>query len=122
MVLVVCYLFINSYEQIWCHFKLQGQSGHGSKLFDNTPGEKLDYVLNKMYEYRAEEKRKVDDLKYPEGNVTSINLTKVKGGVANNVIPTELSATFDIRVSINDDVDAFVQRVSIKKNLSTVYS
>lgn len=36
----------------------------------------------------------------------------LKGGTANNVIPAELSATFDIRVSINDDVDAFEQRVS----------
>ena len=95
--------------QIEIHF--HGQSGHGSKLFDNTPGEKLNYVVGKFFEYRAEEKRKMEKLKYPEGNVTSINLTMLKGGVANNVIPAELSVTFDIRVQINDDVDEFEKRV-----------
>lgn len=55
----------------------------------------------------------MDELKYPEANVTSINLTMLKGGVANNVIPAELSATFDIRISINDDVDEFEQKVCV---------
>lgn len=94
---------------------MQGQSGHGSKLFNNTPGEKFNYVLGKLTEYRANERRKLDELKYPEANVTSINLTMLKGGVATNVIPAELSATFDIRVSINGDVDELEQQVYLIK-------
>lgn len=48
----------------------------------------------------------------PEGNVTSINLTILKGGVANNVIPAELSVVFDIRISLNTDVDTLKEKVS----------
>lgn len=44
--------------------------------------------------------------------VTSINLTRIKGGVENNVIPAEMSAYFDIRISVNTDLDAFEQQVS----------
>lgn len=92
-------------------YKFYGHSGHASKLFNDTAGEKFNYVIGKMSEYRAKEKQKLQDLKYPEGNVTSINLTIVKGGVANNVIPAALSATFDMRISTNTDLNAFEQQV-----------
>lgn len=101
-----------SERTLWrIEYTFRGQSGHGSKLFSNTPGEKFNYVLNQMSKYRANEKRKLDELKYPEGNVTSINLTIVKGGVANNVIPAEFKATFDMRLSQNTDMDAFKRQV-----------
>lgn len=99
-------------KRIWrIEIVFNGQSGHGSKLFDNTPGEKLNYVVNKLMEYRAEEKSRMESLNLPEGKVTSINLTKLKGGVANNVIPAELSVTFDIRVSIDTKVETIMQKV-----------
>ena len=44
--------------------------------------------------------------------MTSINLTKVKGGVGNNVIPAEMSATYDMRISIDTDLDEFEKMVS----------
>lgn len=44
-------------------------------------------------------------------NVTSINLTVMKGGVQGNLIPPELSVTFDVRLSVNADVDAFERDV-----------
>lgn len=97
---------------IWqTEFTFRGQSGHGSLLFDNTPGEKLNYVVNKLTEYRTEEKRKLKELKYPYGNVTSINLTILKGGIQNNVVPAEMSAIFDMRISVNTDLDEFEQMV-----------
>lgn len=89
-----------------------GQSGHGSVLFNNTPGEKLNYVVNKLNEFRREEARKLNELKLPFGNVTSINLTMLKGGVQNNVIPAEMSAIFDMRISPNTDIDAFEQQLN----------
>lgn len=101
-----------SERTLWrIEFTFYGKSGHGSKLFDDTPGEKFNYVFGKMSEYRANEKRKLKELKYPEGNVTAINLTMFKGGVANNVIPAELTATFDMRISENTNIDAFEQQV-----------
>lgn len=38
-----------------------------------------------------------------EGAVTSVNLTKLEGGVAYNVVPAAMSASFDFRVA--PDVD-----------------
>ncbi|XP_055301117.1 aminoacylase-1-like isoform X2 [Sitodiplosis mosellana] len=97
---------------IWqIEFIFHGHSGHGSKLFDDTPGEKLSYVVSKFMEFRRGEVYKLNQLKYPYGNVTTINLTKIKGGVENNVIPAEMSATFDIRISINTDLDEFEKMI-----------
>ena len=45
-------------------------------------------------------------------SVTTINLTKLRAGVENNVIPAEMSATFDVRISIDADLDAFEQQVN----------
>lgn len=42
-----------------------------------------------------------------EGAVTSVNLTKLEGGVAYNVVPAAMSASFDFRVA--PDVDMKVQ-------------
>lgn len=92
-------------------FIIHGQSGHGSKLFSDTPGVKMTYLLGKLNEFREEESRKLNELKYPYGNVTTINLTILKGGAQNNVIPAEMSATFDMRLSVNIDVDAFKAQV-----------
>ena len=101
-------------KKIWrIDISFHGQSGHGSKLFDNTPGEKLSYVVSKLTEFRAQQKKKMDELNLPEGNVTSINLTKLRGGVANNVIPAELNATFDLRVSANTNTSDLEQMVSV---------
>lgn len=69
----------NGERTIWqIEFKFVGHSGHGSRLFNDTPGEKLSYVLAKFMEFRKEESRKLNELKYPYGNLTTINLTKLK--------------------------------------------
>lgn len=99
-------------RSIWqIEFVFHGHSGHGSLLFEDTPGEKLSYVVAKFMEFRREEFRKFNEQKYPYGNVTSINLTVIKGGVENNVIPAQMTATFDIRISINTDLNEFEQQV-----------
>lgn len=68
-----------------------------------------------MNDLRKEEERKLNELKYPYGNVTSINLTILKGGIQTNVIPAEMSATFDIRLSVNVDLDEFKEQVPNSK-------
>lgn len=80
-------------------------------FFDSTAGEKLNHVVGKMTEYRQNEKRKLNELKYPRANVTTINLTMLKGGVQSNVIPTEMTATFDIRL-INTGLAELVKIIS----------
>lgn len=90
------------------------QSGHGARLFANPPGEKLTYVVGKLMELRKEELRKLTELNYSHGNVSSINLTILKGGVLRNVVPAEMRATFDIRLAIQVDVDEFERMVVLK--------
>lgn len=92
-------------------FIIHGQSGHALQLLEKTPGEKLAKLLTKLYNFRAEEMRKLNELKYPFGNVTSINLTILNGGIQPNLVPAEISATFDMRVSVNTDLNEFEKQV-----------
>ena len=39
------------------------------------------------------------------GDVTTVNLTGLEGGVQQNVVPSEFIAKFDIRVSPKTDMD-----------------
>lgn len=58
-----------------------GQSGHGSLLFKNTPGEKIHYIIDKFMNLRKIESAKLDS--NPEltiGDVTTVNLTMLSGG------------------------------------------
>lgn len=88
-----------------------GPTGHASLLFPNTAGEKLVYVTDKFMKWRADEMKKLAS-GYPYGRVTSINLTILKGGVQANVVPTDFTATFDIRLSVDVDHAAFERQVS----------
>lgn len=91
--------------QIWVH--CPGEPGHGSTLADNTAGEKLRAVIDRFMDFRASEKEKLKDPKLRPGDVTSVNLDLVKGGVQVNVLPNELSVGFDIRVSPRTNFDKF---------------
>lgn len=88
-------------------------------------------LLFKLNKFREEEMKKLLEFKYPYGNVTTINLTVLKGGVQFNVIPETMSATFDIRMSINTDLNEVEQMVlsiffclsdCIQKLISSFYS
>lgn len=87
-------------------FRVKGHAGHGSLLLDNTPGEGLTFLVRKLMERRQIEADKVKS-GVPIGNVTSINLTKISGGIQTNVIPKEFTATFDIRLPPEDDHEKF---------------
>lgn len=79
----------------------------------NTSGEKMSNLLSKLNEFRIEEMRKFVELQWPYGNVTTINLTKLNSGIHSGiaVIPPKISAIFDIRVSVNSDLNEFEQQV-----------
>ncbi|KAG8318651.1 adenylate cyclase [Homalodisca vitripennis] len=85
-----------------------GTPGHGSLLHDNTAGEKLSIVIKRFMERRSEEKAKLrENPNLTLGDVTSINLTMIEGGVQTNVVPPELKVLFDCRVSLNTDHEEF---------------
>lgn len=63
-------------------------------------------------EFRAGEVRKLEsDASLTVSDVTTINLTKVNGGVQTNVVPTSLVLTFDIRVALDVDLQEFEKQV-----------
>lgn len=60
------------------HIHCPGQPGHGSLLLDNTAGEKVAYIVNKFYEFREKEKKKLkDNPNFTIGDVTTVNLTLI---------------------------------------------
>ncbi|XP_031829899.1 aminoacylase-1 [Nomia melanderi] len=84
-----------------------GTPGHGSILLDNTAGEKIRVIINRFMDLRAKEKEKLKNPKIQLGDVTTVNLTQLKGGIQTNVVPTSLTAIFDIRLDPSVDHDEF---------------
>ncbi|KAJ8666830.1 hypothetical protein QAD02_008492 [Eretmocerus hayati] len=89
----------NGERSIWqIVVHLPGSTGHGSMLLDNTPGEKLRFIIDKFMDFRSTQKTKLLNPNVKLGNVTSVNLTKIHGGVKTNVIPNMITAVFDCRI------------------------
>ncbi|BFF91990.1 aminoacylase-1-like [Drosophila madeirensis] len=101
-------------ERLRWAFKIRfnGTSGHGSLLLPNTAGVKLNYVLNKLTEYRtSQEDLLAKDPSLSKGDVTTLNLTQLSGGVQSNVVPPFFEAVFDLRVAVTVDVVAFEKQI-----------
>lgn len=100
-------------RSVWrIEFVCKGTTGHGSLLPSNTAGEKLRRIIDRLLDFRAEQvERLKNNPEYTIGDVTSVNLTIVKGGVQVNVLPEQLSASFDIRLAIDVDHDEFEETV-----------
>lgn len=92
-------------------FVFKGVTGHGSILFENTTGEKMTKLVNNLMERRQLEVAKLNASNGDYTNVTTINLTVIKGGVQANVIPPELSVVFDVRLAVNADHAQFERDV-----------
>ncbi|XP_015601139.1 aminoacylase-1 [Cephus cinctus] len=90
---------------VWVH--CPGTPGHGSLLLDNTAGEKIRVIIEKFMDFRAKEKAKLKDPKLKVGDVTTVNLTQLQGGVQTNVVPTELTVAFDIRIATDVNHEEF---------------
>lgn len=73
---------------IWrVNFICNGTTGHGSLLHENTAGEKLRHILDRMMDYRTEQAEKLkNNPKLSIGDVTTVNLTIIKGGLQSNVV------------------------------------
>ncbi|GBP34800.1 Aminoacylase-1 [Eumeta japonica] len=108
------YLVFYGERSIWeLDIRCPGTSGHGSLILPNTAGEKIRYMIDKLMDLRAQEKKKLDDdPRLTVGDVTTVNLTKLRGGVQANVVPEELSATFNIRLALTVNHQEFENMVS----------
>jgi aminoacylase len=96
-------------RSIWhVHFTVPGHTGHGSMLLKNTAGEKVRNLLDRFIDYRKTQVKLLDD--HPEltiGDVTTVNITMLQGGVQSNVIPPEYKVTVDMRLSLDVDHQEF---------------
>lgn len=90
-------------------FNCTGTAGHGSLLLSSTAGEKILYIQQRMDEFRrAEIKRLAENAeRLTIGEVTTVNLTIVEGGVQSNVVPPQMSLVYDIRLAIDVPLDEF---------------
>lgn len=91
-------------------FIINGKPGHGLQLFTGTVGEKATVLMTKFNEFR---KTQIELLKGKPpthiGNVTTVNLTILRGGVQSNVVPPQIRLSYDIRIAIDVDQVAFMQ-------------
>nr|XP_033781969.1 aminoacylase-1 isoform X1 [Geotrypetes seraphini] len=96
----------------WITVTCEGNPGHGSRFIENTAAEKLNKVITSFLDFRKKEKERLNlEPGLTLGDVTTVNLTKVNGGVSYNVIPSELTVTFDLRISPAVDLEKFEEQV-----------
>uniref|UniRef100_UPI00398F2D6C aminoacylase-1-like isoform X2 n=1 Tax=Pristiophorus japonicus TaxID=55135 RepID=UPI00398F2D6C len=89
-----------------------GSPGHGSRFIENTAAEKVRRIINLFLDFREKEKKRLNLSECMTlGDVTTINLTMLQGGVAYNVVPEELMASFDIRIPPTVDYKAFEEQI-----------
>ncbi|CAG7785755.1 unnamed protein product [Allacma fusca] len=100
--------FVVSYGEraIWqVKFTAKGNTGHALRFIEDTAAEKLQTVINKMLDLRCKEKKRLEsDSNLGMGSVTSVNMTILQGGLQINIVPPELSASFDLRVTPKWDI------------------
>ena len=73
----------------WVEVTVTGQPGHGSQFIPDSAGERLRAVIDRFMDYRQTQKDKMEKNNLPIGEVTTLNLTMLEGGVQYNVVPAE---------------------------------
>lgn len=104
------FALFNGERTIWqMKIHCPGVPGHGSLLHENTAVEKVNFIMNKFLALREEEKSKLKANKnLTIGDVTTINITMLSGGVQVNVLPPEFIVGVDCRVAVDRDLEAFL--------------
>jgi aminoacylase len=100
----------------WLDIIVKGNTGHGSRLIENTAAEKAQFILNEMLKYRTNEKERLEQSQTTDkplqlGNITTTNLTKMSGGVQINVVPDQYTLGFDCRIK-PDGYDSFKEFIN----------
>ncbi|MCJ8744176.1 hypothetical protein PDJAM_G00115420 [Pangasius djambal] len=96
----------------WVTVRCPGSPGHGSRFVENTAAEKLRRVINLFLEFRERERQRLNTSEcFTLGDVTTVNMTMVRGGVAYNVIPAEMDVSFDIRIPPTVNLQEFEEQI-----------
>uniref|UniRef100_A0A2I2YGK9 Aminoacylase-1 n=1 Tax=Gorilla gorilla gorilla TaxID=9595 RepID=A0A2I2YGK9_GORGO len=105
-------VFYSERSPWWVRVTSTGRPGHASRFMEDTAAEKLHKVVSSILAFREKEWQRLQSNPHlKEGSVTSVNLTKLEGGVAYNVIPATMSASFDFRVAPDVDFKAFEEQL-----------
>ncbi|KAF6312439.1 aminoacylase 1 [Rhinolophus ferrumequinum] len=105
-------VFYSERSPWWVRVTSTGQPGHGSRFIEDTAAEKLHKVVSSILAFREKERQRLQSNPHlKQGAVTSVNLTKLEGGVAYNVVPASMSASFDFRVAPDVDLKAFEEQL-----------
>lgn len=105
-------VFYSERSPWWVRVTSTGKPGHGSRFIEDTAAEKLYKVVGSVLAFREEERQRLQaNPRLNLGAVTSVNLTKLEGGMAYNVVPATMSAGFDFRVAPDVDLQAFEERL-----------
>uniref|UniRef100_A0A8C4ZZZ2 Peptidase M20 dimerisation domain-containing protein n=1 Tax=Gadus morhua TaxID=8049 RepID=A0A8C4ZZZ2_GADMO len=91
-----------------------GNPGHGSRFVENTAAEKLRSIINSFMDFRETEKQRLNMSQcFTLGDVTTVNMTMVQGGVAYNVIPAEMEVSFDLRIPPTVNLQGFEKQIKL---------
>ena len=101
-------LYYGERNVFWSKVTCHGSPGHGSRFLENTAAEKAQKVINKLLEFRAQEKARLEaNPNLTLGDVTTLNLTLMQGGVQVNVVPDKFVLNFDIRITPTTNIVQF---------------
>ena len=101
-------LYYGERNVFWIKVTCNGSPGHGSRFLENTAAEKARQVINKLLDFRALEKKRLEsNSKLTLGDVTTVNFTMCQGGVQVNVVPDKFILNFDMRITPTTDIKQF---------------
>ncbi|CAJ0584244.1 unnamed protein product, partial [Mesorhabditis spiculigera] len=96
----------------WAKVTFPGNPGHAMEFIENTAMEKMHRFMNSALAFRAKWKKILnDDPTLRLGDVPTLNIPIIQGGVQANVIPDKFVLDFIIRVPPNMDFDALKAEV-----------
>lgn len=93
-------------------FTCVGNSGHSSRFHENAAADKMQSVLEKFLAFQRSEKEKLkNNPDWTLGDVTTMNLTIISGGVQLNVVPAEFTLNFDVRISVTENIEQLERNI-----------
>ncbi|VDQ04103.1 unnamed protein product [Trichobilharzia regenti] len=106
--------FYDERRPVWLNVYFYGNAGHGLALIENTAAEKFRIFLNHIYCFRKEEQLRLENSqgKLTLGDITTVNMTMISGGVQHNVVPEKLLASFDIRLTPSLSLDGLKEKLN----------
>lgn len=91
---------------------INGNNGHGALLLKDTAPERLRIILDRFYDYRETQVQKLKE--NPDltiGDVTTVNITMINGGVQLNTVPPNIKIMTDIRLAVDVNHEDFENMV-----------